>query len=250
MPIDYTKRPTPLPQAVVAPPPVASTPASPPSASAPEASAAPAAPAPAVSLTKQSPTVSLTKRGQSSGQLRVNLNWNARQTAPPGGGFLKRLSTSAAPAIDLDLACLYELADGSKGVVQALGGAFQNREPGPRVVWLDGDDRSGTNSAGENLFVDLGQLARITRILVFTFIYQGVPNWAAADAVVTLVPALGETIEVRLDESSAGSGMCAIAVLENHGGELLVQREVRFFSGHAALDQAYGWGMKWKPGRK
>ena len=235
MPIDYTRR---------------SAPAAPTPAFAPSTARAAPTGAPAVSLTKSAPSVSLTKRGQSSGQLRVNLNWNARQKPAAGGGLLKRLSAAGSASIDLDLGCLYELADGSKGAVQAVGGSFKNREPGPPVVWLDGDDRSGTNSAGENLFVDLGQLARIKRILVFAFIYQGVPNWAAADAVVTLVPAQGAPIELRLDESKAGAGMCAIAVLENRGGELLVNREVQFLAGHSALDQAFGGGMKWKAGRK
>ena len=46
-----------------------------------------------------------------SGELRVNLNWNQGKS---GGMFHK------SSAIDLDLGCLYELADGRKGVVQAL----------------------------------------------------------------------------------------------------------------------------------
>ena len=45
-----------------------------------------------VSLTKACPTVSLTKQGSAGGELRVNLNWNARPAAAPGGGFLKRLA--------------------------------------------------------------------------------------------------------------------------------------------------------------
>lgn len=249
MAIDYTKRPTPQPAAAPTPPePAAPTAAAASAGSAGSAGAAP--PAGAVSLTKAAPTVSLTKRGQSTGQLRVNLNWNARPSAPSGGGFFKRAMAASAPAIDLDLGCLYELTDGSKSVVQALGGAFRNLEAGPPVVWLDGDDRSGGNSAGENLYVDLGQLARIKRILVFAFIYEGVPNWAAADGVVTLVPAQGAPIEVRLDEARQGASMCAIALLENRGGELVVNREVQFFSGQSTLDEAYGWGMKWKAGRK
>jgi len=241
MAIDYTKRPKP---ASTPPPPSVQPPA--PAAA---AAATPPTPQGAVSLTKAAPTVSLTKRGQSSGQLRVNLNWNARPSAP-SGGFLKRAMAASSPAIDLDLGCLYELTDGSKSVVQALGGSFRNLEPGPPVVWLDGDDRSGSNSGGENLYVDLGQLARIKRILVFAFIYEGAANWAAADGVVTLFPAQGAPIEVRLDESRQGSSMCAIALLENRGGELVVNREVQFHSGQSALDQAYGWGMKWKAGRK
>ncbi len=246
MAIDYTKRPKPA-----STPPAAPTPATPPTTpSTTPPVAGPPTPQGAVSLTKAAPTVSLTKRGQSTGHLRVNLNWNARPSAPASGGFFKRAMAASSPAIDLDLGCLYELTDGSKSVVQALGGSFRNPEAGSPVVWLDGDDRSGSSSGGENLFVDLGQLARIKRILVFAFIYEGVPNWAAADGVVTLFPAQGEPIEVRLDESRQGSSMCAIALLENRGGELVVNREVQFFSGQSTLDQAYGWGMKWKAGRK
>ena len=202
-----------------------------------------------VTLTKASPTVSLTKGAAAGGIMRVNLNWTARP-AGSGGGFLKKLM-GASSAIDLDLACLYELADGSKGVVQALGNSFAT-DPGPTpVVRLDGDDRSGTNTEGENLFVDLSQLVKLKRVLVFAFIYEGVPNWAAADAVVTLHPPEGPPVEVRLDEHSANASMCAVAMLENVGGELVVRREVRYFSrGHTELDEAYGWGLRWERGRK
>jgi acyl-CoA synthetase (AMP-forming)/AMP-acid ligase II len=96
----------------------------------------------------------------------VNLNWTARpvDTTKPteekkGGGFLKRIQNAAAGAagggqIDLDLAALYELMDGSKGLVQALGNTFTDRHSPPfnPILRLDGDDRSGSNSGGENLF--------------------------------------------------------------------------------------------------
>ena len=202
-----------------------------------------------VTLTKASPTVSLSKSAAAGGIMRVNLNWTARP-AGSGGGFLKKLM-GASSAIDLDLACLYELADGSKGVVQALGDSLATN-PGPTpVVRLDGDDRSGTNAEGENLFVDLSQLAKLKRVLVFAFIYEGVPNWASADAVVTLHPPAGPPVEVRLDEHSANASMCAVAMLENVGGELVVRREVRYFSrGHTELDETYGWGLRWERGRK
>ena len=85
------------------------------------------------------------------------------------------------------------------------------------VIRLDGDDRSGTNTDGENLFINLAYTAQIRRIMVFAFIYEGVPNWAAANGVVTLFPATGPQIEVRLDESRPGSRICGIALLENQG---------------------------------
>ncbi|HEX9031305.1 MAG TPA: hypothetical protein VF834_05630 [Streptosporangiaceae bacterium] len=203
-----------------------------------------------VTLTKTAPTVSLSKHsgGGISGELRVNLNWTSR---PPssGGGLFKRSQRSED--IDLDLACLYELASGTKGVVQALGNSFRSRNDGPPIISLDGDDRSGQSTEGENLRIDLSRLSEIRRILVFAYIYEGSPNWAAANAVVTLYPRTGVPIEVRLDEVDPGARTCAIALLENVGTDLSVRREVRYVHGtQSALDLAYGWGMKWTPGRK
>jgi tellurite resistance protein TerA len=180
--------------------------------------------------------------------MRVNLNWNAR---PAGGGVLPRLAGGGR--IDLDLGCLYEYTDGSKGVVQALGNDFHDVHtlgPSP-IAWLDGDDRSGANSGGENLFIDLRHLHSIKRILVFTYIYEGIPNWAAADAVVTLYPTAGPQIEVRLDEADPRAPMCAIAVLRNVKDELTVKREMKYIRGfHDRLSRPYRWGLRWTPGLK
>src|SRR6266581_3147567 len=98
-----------------------------------------------VTLTKNAPTVSLSKQqggGSARGELRVNLNWNAR---PASGGLFKRPSGG----IDLDLACLYELSNGKKGVVQALGNSFRSRNDGAPIIALDADDRTGESAAGE-----------------------------------------------------------------------------------------------------
>ncbi|MCW2778576.1 MAG: tellurium resistance protein TerA [Frankiales bacterium] len=197
-----------------------------------------------VTLTKAAPTVSLAKG--SGGQMRVHLAWNAKPAGAGGGGFLKKL-TGGDRGIDLDLGALFELRDGTKGVVQALGGAFGALDRPPYVL-LDGDDRTG--GGGENLTVNLDKLSEIRRVLLFAFIYDGVPSWDKADGVVTLVPQGGAPLEIRLDEHG-GSRMCALALLENTGGTLNVRREVRYIDGaQDKLDQAYGWGMDWTPGRK
>jgi tellurite resistance protein TerA len=217
--IDYTKRPTTPPTAELS--------------------------RPKVTLTKTSPSISLSKQ---TGQLRVNLNWNSQPTGPPGGGFLKRLASPQG--IDLDLGCLYELADGRKGVVQALGNSFGSLNDAPYIL-LDGDDRSGTSSAGETMIVNLNHAADIKRILVFASIYSGAPNFEAASGIVTLTPGSGPSIEVRLDEQARGARMCAIALLEGGPHGLSVQRQIRYVEGsQRALDEAYGWGMTWTAGRK
>jgi tellurite resistance protein TerA len=196
-------------------------------------------------LTKAAPTVSLTKQGSGSGMLRVNLNWNARQT---GGGLFRKVVQ-----LDLDLGCLYEFTDGSKGVVQALGNAFTASPHGVRepVIRLDKDDRSGASAEGENLFINLAYANQIRRVLVFAFIYEGAANWADAQGVVTLYPASGPQVVVHLDNPQNGARTCAIAMLEGGGGELTVRREVQYINGaQRVLDQTYGWGMQWTAGRK
>jgi tellurite resistance protein TerA len=232
--IDYTKRPPKTEAAATA---------------APSAAAGGAVSLSKVTLTKSAPSVSLTKRGATGGQLRVNLQWSSGAEPAKKGLFGKLMGTGSG--IDLDLACLWEFTDGSKGVVQALGNAFQAPYQGAPIIRLDGDDRSGSNAGGENMFIDLSRVAEIKRILVFAFIYEGASNWAAADGVVTLFPASGPEIEVRLDEADSGSPTCVIALLENSGGELTVRREVRYIrGGQADVDRAYGWGMEWARGRK
>lgn len=241
MAIDYTKR-------------GGSTP-EPPSDGPVPGAPVPAAAAPVslskVTLTKSAPTVSLTKQGSATGRLHVNLNWQAR---PAGGeqpkGFLKRIAGAAQPGIDLDLGCLYELADGRKGVIQALGRQFGQLDA-PPYIFLDGDDRSGTNVGGENLFINLAHAAQIRRVLVFACIYEGASAFDQAHGVVTLMPASGAPIEVRLDEAAGRSRMCAVALIENDGGDLTVRREVNYIDGaQDALDRAYRWGMDWTAGRK
>lgn len=204
-----------------------------------------------VTLTKSAPQVSLSKHGAARGRLRVNLNWNSRPAgAGGGGGLFKRLAGGGSSSIDLDLGCLWELRDGSKGVVQALGNAFGSLDRPPYIM-LDKDDRSGTSTDGENLFVNLDHSAEVRRVLVFAFIYEGVARFDQADGVVTLHPVAGPPVEVRLDEAAGDARMCAIAMLESSGDELVVRREIRYLNGgQSQLDKAYGWGMDWSPGRK
>jgi tellurite resistance protein TerA len=40
-------------------------------------------------------------------------------------------------------------------------------------------------------------------------------------------------------------------MLSNQGGDLVVHREINYINGgQRALDEAYGWGMRWTVGRK
>ena len=186
--------------------------------------------------------VNLEKKGSALGEVLINLNWSQ----PVKKGFFSRKPA----AIDLDLGCLYELKDGRKGCVQALGNAFGSLSAPPWIA-LDGDDRSGASAAGENLRVNGQKLSLIRRVLIYTFIYEGAANWQQADGVVTVKCPGSQDIIVRMDEYGSQLTMCGIAMLENQNDETFsVEKLVRFFRGHRDLDQAYGWGLNWVAGRK
>ncbi|MFI6012704.1 TerD family protein [Streptomyces sp. NPDC051243] len=207
-----------------------------------------------VTLTKEAPSVSLTKQGGTSGVMRVNLNWQVRKQF---SGWASKLGRPVAMHndLDLDLCALYELTDGSKGVVQSLGNAFGALRQ-PPYIHLDGDDRTGALASGENLTINLDHQRSIRRILVFVTIYEGARSFADLHATVTLTPQFGAPIEFSLDECTVPSTVCALALITNTGSDLVVQREARYLvpergvSPQRTVDHAYGWGMNWTPGRK
>ncbi|WP_254407421.1 TerD family protein [Streptomyces sp. GMY02] len=218
------------------------------------------APAPApvrlskVTLTKEAPTVSLSKQGGNSGAMRVNLNWQVRKQFKGWGAKLGR-AVAMHGDLDLDLCALYELTDGRKGVVQALGNAFGALNQ-PPYIHLDGDDRTGGSASGENLTINLDHKDRLRRIVIFVTIYEGARSFADLDATVTLQPQHGAPIEFSLGECTVPSTVCSLALITNTGSDLVVQREARFLvpergvSPQRTIDYAYGWGMNWTPGRK
>ena len=220
-----------------------------------------------ITLEKRGDKVSLDKRDSNGyGRIRVNLNWNqgAAAAAPAkadAGGFIGKLFGSphgkpASPAngIDLDIGCLFEMTGGAKSAVQALGNSWGAYER-PPYIHLEGDDRTGNVSGGENLYINGAHFEQIKRVLIYTFIYEGVPNWAATDAVVSIEIPGQPPVEVKLDNGTQQS-MCAIAMLDNQGGNLQVTKLVEYFGGqgkktaHQQMDERYGFGLNWSAGRK
>lgn len=180
--------------------------------------------------------------GEGAGEVLINLNWKQPDKKP---GLFSRVR-----AIDLDLGCLYELENGQSGCVQALGNSFGSLKNPPYIA-LDGDDRTGAVSGGENLRINGSEVSKIKRVLVYTFIYEGAADWQEADGVVTIKCPGSEDVVVRMDEYGSKEPMCAIALLENNQDQTFsVEKVVRFFSGHAEMDEAFGWGLHWVPGRK
>lgn len=192
-----------------------------------------------IELKKKGDVINLQKGNGPIGEILVNLNWNRGKS-----GLFK------SKGIDLDLGCLYELKDGTKGAVQALGRSFGNLNRAPYVS-LDGDDRTGSVTTGENLRINGKHVSDIKRIVVYAFIYEGVTKWSDADGIVTIKQNGGPDIEVKLDQHDNRKGMCAIAMIRNVNDQTFsIERLVEYFAGHQELDRAYKWGLRWSAGRK
>ncbi|MFC9325135.1 hypothetical protein [Kitasatospora sp. NPDC057015] len=204
------------------------------------------------------------KHGVTSGLIRVNLNWTSAPAAAPreageARGLFQRMRASLrAPVVndvDLDLGCMIRFSDGSKTVVQALGNSFGAVEQFPYVA-LDADDRTGARAAGENLVINLDHQAEFSKLLLFVYIYEGSGDFRGLDAVVTLTSDRGDRFDVRLDECPPQAQACAIALIKRQKGELVIGREVRWFTAQDGpgiqdvISRAYRLGLKWTPGRK
>ena len=131
-----------------------------------------------------------------TGEIIINLDWNK-------GGFFKNLFGNA---VDLDLGCFYELRDGKKMLIDGL--QFSHGRGGDRhhqtrqgcydnapYIWHQGDDRGGGSSSGETILVNPNGVSQIKRIIVYTFIYEGVAKWSETNAVVTVkVPGCDDVV--------------------------------------------------------
>lgn len=201
-----------------------------------------------ISLSKEKPSISLSKR-DNFGEIRINLNWHRDVQNSNSGGFLSNVFGGGNKGIDLDLGAFVELQNGQKSVIQALGNAFGDyrREP---FIQLQGDDRTGAVSEGEWLHINGGEWKHIRQILIYAFIYQGVPSWDKTDGVVTVFVPEQPPVETRLTEGDDRRTMCAIARLVNENGAIKVERLNRFFKNQSDMDEAFGWGFRWKAGSK
>ena len=205
-----------------------------------------------ITLTKNQSSINLTKRDD-FGKIAVNLNWNQRPNADkaaPKKGLLGDLfKQRGSGGIDLDIGAMVHLKNGEKTLIQALGNRFGNLNGSPFVL-LRADDRTGQVSDGEWLDINGQQWSQIQEVFIFAFIYEGVPNWAQTDGVVTIHVPGQPPIETRLTEGAGSAPMCAIARLVNQQGSINVERINQYFNGHKEMDKAFNWGFSWKRGSK
>lgn len=200
-----------------------------------------------VSLTKEKSTISLTKKDD-YGKIGINLDWHKANTKQ-SSGLLGGLFGGGNKDVDLDLGAFVRLRNGDVFVIQALGNSFGSLNT-PCYVQLMGDDRTGTSRDGEWMYVNGSKWKEIDEVLIYAFIYEGVPSWDQTDGVVRIHVPDQPVIETRLTEGNNRKTLCGIARIVNDNGAIRVERINRYFKHQGELDDAYGWGFNWSSGRK
>ncbi len=202
----------------------------------------------------QTHAINLNKGGIAHEEMHINLNWTSEQK-----GFWRSLFSSD---VDLDLGCFYKLNDGRRSVIDGLQFAHNNggkrdkqTRQGcytqPPYIWHTGDDRTGSSESGETILVNPAGFPYLKQIIVYTFIYEGVPKWEDTDAVVTIKVPGNEDIIVRMDEYDSSKSFCVIAKIDflSHN-RMSVEKLMTFHDGHSECDDTYHWNMSWKQGSK
>ncbi len=202
-------------------------------------------PTPVISLTK----VTLEKRGEvakislrkeGSNAIHVNLNWNQQAKR----GFLG-MST---PAADLDLGCMFEMMDGNKGVLQALGNKMGRKGDYP-FIYVDKDDRSGASANGENLFIERPDL--IKRVMIFAYIYEGAKaGFQGVEGRMSMTDPAGNEIKLALNNPDSRLTFCCVALVQQVNGEVSIRKDENYFQHHGQADEHYGFGFRWSAGSK
>lgn len=177
-------------------------------------------------------------------KVHVNLDW--QEVAREKKGFFARLFGSSSTP-DLDLGCMYQMASGKKGVIQPLGENFGSKTA-PPYIYLDKDDRTGSATDGENMYILRPDLMK--RVLFFSFIYEGADDFQSVRGRMFFRISNGEEVILELNNPDGDRSFCAAASIENFGNRLTIVKEEKYFSDHQEADGYYKFGFRWSYGSK
>lgn len=167
-----------------------------------------------------------------------------------GGFFKKLLSKATGKGVDLDVGCLYELKDGTRGAIQAFGKKFGSLDQ-PPYMQLSGDERTGdTEGHDEYILVNGLHWDKINRALFYIYIYEGVASWSQLKPqLIVDVPGENDLV-VTLGAYNDALDLCAVGGIENVRGGIKLTNYTEYFPGHEEMDRAFGFGINWADGQK
>lgn len=177
------------------------------------------------------------------GLIRAILKWTQPPGVPRASGFIGRMLPKRQPKVDLDIGCLYELSNGTRGCIQGLGNLYGALEKAP-FIKLTADDKSG-ESKGEELVINAHDWSHFKRIIIYAYLYDGVAAWDYVDAQISLRIPQQPIFKITPTSYEYGKGMCAIVELSNKDGDLHIKNLTEYYPGHSEMDYAHGFGLRW-----
>ena len=183
--------------------------------------------------------------------MHVGLAWN-NIIVEKADGFMGLLKKTMNKGVDLDLGCFFEMADGTRGVLQPFGELFGNYDEIPYIK-LSGDERTGDAEGDDEYFTIKGaQWSEIKRILVYTYIYQGSNDWSQIKPELTVNLNLDGEPPLKVSPALKTNDLtvCALVTIENVKNGIRIKTHGEYFASQAAMDRAFGFGLKWEDGAK
>lgn len=181
--------------------------------------------------------------------IKIGAVWDSMPVKKAGllGKIVKK---AAKKGVDLDIGCLYEMEDGTRGAIQAFGEKFGDYKNAPYMA-LSGDERTGdAEGEDEYILVNGAHWGKVKRLLIYIYIYGGATHWAEINPEVVIdVPGENDLI-LTLSSYNDALDLCAIGGLEQVRGGIKLTNYTEYFPGHEEMDRAFGFGLQWADGRK
>lgn len=187
------------------------------------------------------------------GKIRIGAAW--QNLIVQEAGFFGRLfKKMRKQGVDLDLGCLYELKDGTRGCLQAFGESHGSYDEAPYIC-LSRDDRTGDDDDDDDgedeiLLVNGAKWPEIKRILFYIYIYGGAEHWAKIKPQIQIRMPDSRPMIVNLHTYKSALCLCAVAEMVNERGGIKLINHTEYYPGHAEMDRAFGFGIDWTDGRK
>jgi tellurite resistance protein TerA len=183
------------------------------------------------------------------GEIMIGAEWD-NVHVEQAGFFGKLLNKATKKGVDLDIGCLYELHDGTRGTLQAFGEKFGSFDA-PPYISLSEDERTGdAEGFDEKLLINGAHWDKIKRVLVYIYIYGGAPNWSLIKPRVFIDVPGENDLMVTLKHHNDALDICAVGGLENIRGSIKLTNYTEYFPGHPSMDRAFGYGLEWEDGEK
>lgn len=194
-------------------------------------------------------TIVISKPDKGFEDIVIGASWDNIEVQQ-AGFFGKLLKKATRQGIDIDVGCLYELQDGNRGALQAFGELFGNYDQAP-YIHLSGDERTGDKEGDdEGIHVNGEKWNQIRRMIVYVYIYSGANDWETIKPKITVLIPGEQPLVITPAIKKTDLPVCAIASIENVDGSIRFTNFGEYFPGHAEMDRAYGFGLRWDDGHK